>query len=203
MSFIYLIKAGDYYKIGMSSNVEKRVYSIQTEIPYEITQIHTFEADNPREAERFLHRIFRHKRINGEWFNLSTYDLSFLSTIAGYSDGSFTWSTVPLLDIDKDELLRENKTYKLPYRDEIIEITERQILEFLRMGWKRQENGKEPLTEKYWRKIHRPALKTAVYRGIINILVESGIIINRWQGRSGELALPPNEAILLLVQPEC
>lgn len=63
----YIIKSGDYYKIGMTSDWSKRAESYNTHNPnWEL--IETIEGD----YEHQLHHIFRDYRIKFEWFKFPT-----------------------------------------------------------------------------------------------------------------------------------
>ena len=72
---VYLLKAGDYYKIGQSSDLEKRVKSINVALPDKATLEHAISTDDPPGIEAYWHRRFAVHRANGEWFKLSKADV--------------------------------------------------------------------------------------------------------------------------------
>lgn len=83
--YLYVIRCvgSDYYKIGITNDVDKRIRQHQTGCPYKLKHIMTFESDfeDPygREIsylESFLHQNYRHLRVRGEWFELSYQHLS-------------------------------------------------------------------------------------------------------------------------------
>ena len=67
-----------YYKIGITTNIEKRLHGLQTVIPFfDIEIIATHYHDRHRDMERLLHRIYADKQLRtSEWFDLTSADLS-------------------------------------------------------------------------------------------------------------------------------
>lgn len=66
--------AGDYCKIGIAQNVEKRVKGVQTGCPLQVTLVHTTEL-LPREIASWIektthYRLKQHKTL-GEWFRIT------------------------------------------------------------------------------------------------------------------------------------
>jgi hypothetical protein len=68
--FVYILKSQEYYKIGITSNLERRVNSIQGGNPFEVEVVCAYRVKDSRTLEKYLHEgllAFRHKR---EWFKL-------------------------------------------------------------------------------------------------------------------------------------
>ncbi len=74
--YVYLMKFGRYYKIGRSSNVERRNYELGTKLPEDLKLIHKIRTDDPIGIESYWHNRFKDKRTRGEYFALSTEDIS-------------------------------------------------------------------------------------------------------------------------------
>ena len=74
-SYVYLMKSGQYYKIGKSDCVEKRNYEIGIKLPEKLKIIHKIKTDDPFGIEAYWHKRFESKRKNGEWFDLSSSDV--------------------------------------------------------------------------------------------------------------------------------
>ena len=84
--FIYVLKCGPHYKIGLSQNVDRRVEQLSVTPPFDVELIHTIETDDMFKLESFLHDKFSEKRKNGEWFELTEADVEYIKEL-GAQDG--------------------------------------------------------------------------------------------------------------------
>jgi hypothetical protein len=73
---VYLLRMGEFYKIGKSNDAGRRVYEIGLRLPEKHDLVHVIETDDPSGIESYWHRRFAAQRANGEWFRLSPDDLS-------------------------------------------------------------------------------------------------------------------------------
>jgi len=72
--YVYFIKAGKKgaIKIGKSNHPEKRLSELQTGNPYKLKLVAYIHCETEKDAfdmEKKMHRVFRKRRLNGEWFH--------------------------------------------------------------------------------------------------------------------------------------
>lgn len=73
--FLYVVRSGDYFKIGRTSNLTRRLAALRRQFPNEMSVIYTQCVADMVQSERTLHTIFGERRIHGEWFELTDADV--------------------------------------------------------------------------------------------------------------------------------
>ncbi len=80
--WVYIVQGVDgYYKIGMTTDMEKRLRALATNSHTPLTLVHAIKCRNCARAERKLHKQFSGKRGHGEWFRLNAADLAQLKSL--------------------------------------------------------------------------------------------------------------------------
>ena len=80
MGYVYLIKSGEYHKIGLTRRDPRtRLKEITT--PEGVSLIYVIETNDPEGLEQFLHNEFKDKRSNREWFKLNEEDIQWIKKI--------------------------------------------------------------------------------------------------------------------------
>jgi hypothetical protein len=75
---VYVVKSPYGYKIGKSKNLRERTRMFGVKLPFPIEVVLTGWYEDYSEAEIRFHQQFAHKRLEGEWFDLSQTDLDVL-----------------------------------------------------------------------------------------------------------------------------
>ncbi len=89
------------YKIGYTRRtIEKRIKEIKTGNGHDIYLVNSFKSEWGTKIESQLHRAYKSKKINGEWFDLTDEDVESFGDKCKYSH-------------DMMELITANNTYYL------------------------------------------------------------------------------------------
>lgn len=76
MDSVYILKVGEYYKIGITKNIRERIRHFQTGNPYKVELIALKECVDAANSEKAMHNQFCHNRRFGEWFELGADELA-------------------------------------------------------------------------------------------------------------------------------
>lgn len=76
---VYFIGCGEYVKIGVALDVDKRMRQLEATIPFPITLLGVTMGGQENEAQ--LHVRFAHLRHKGEWFRFEGELRDYISTL--------------------------------------------------------------------------------------------------------------------------
>jgi len=79
--YVYVVKFKDFYKMGRTKSLRKRLKTYDEMYPFKVEVLHTIQVDDYMQIETEILRKFRHRRIKGEWFKLSKTDLKQLNML--------------------------------------------------------------------------------------------------------------------------
>lgn len=82
--FVYFMRCGEFVKIGVANNPQKRKKEIETANPFAVELLATIPGGQKREAE--LHRQFKSCRYRREWFVYGDDIKRFLANIKNLKD---------------------------------------------------------------------------------------------------------------------
>jgi DNA segregation ATPase FtsK/SpoIIIE-like protein len=102
MRYVYLIRAGkDHYKVGIATNIGKRIKSLQTSNGNVIELITAIRLEHAAEIEKEMHESLRANKLNGgkEWFSLSPEQALDLAVLMNKS---------PRIDISDIQLMQQS-----------------------------------------------------------------------------------------------
>lgn len=72
--YVYILKSDFGYKIGCTGDLKQRVYYFGVKLPFDVTLHSYIKTKGHSNLEGRLHSLMKHKRIDGEWFDLSESD---------------------------------------------------------------------------------------------------------------------------------
>lgn len=110
---VYLIKSGNYLKIGYSNDVKKRLQNYTTHNP-DIVLLDTIEGDES--IEKMLHNLCKEFRLNNkqEWFHLNPFIIDVWNSL---KDSEFV--EIPKSEIDIEYI---NINYKEKFEETLSEL---------------------------------------------------------------------------------
>lgn len=66
--YLYFVRCGGYVKIGVTSDVERRMKDMKTHCPYDMQLLKVEE--NKEGLEEYYHNLYKDKHHRGEWFRI-------------------------------------------------------------------------------------------------------------------------------------
>lgn len=63
--YVYLMKSGQYYKLGRTNSVGRREYELTLQLPEQAVRVHAIRTDDPDGIEKYWHSRFADRRKGG------------------------------------------------------------------------------------------------------------------------------------------
>lgn len=83
--YIYLLNGGGYFKIGRTTDPDRRTRDLRIQLPFRASVVHTIRADDMELAELYFHTVFQRERANGEWFSLSDKQVDWFKSLGQWT----------------------------------------------------------------------------------------------------------------------
>jgi hypothetical protein len=68
--YVYVVKCGEFYKVGVADNYKHRIATLQAATPYPIEFVKAWQAKDAEFQERAIHGLLWRFHERGEWFKL-------------------------------------------------------------------------------------------------------------------------------------
>lgn len=80
--FVYLLQSPTgLYKIGKTADINNRLRTFNVKLPFEVEYRHIIRTSDRHALESELHLKYHHRRVNGEWFDLTDSDVAEICAI--------------------------------------------------------------------------------------------------------------------------
>ena len=119
--YVYLVRnpISNLCKIGITSDPRRRIKQLETTSGFMLQDLILLELeweyDEPAQyVEKYLHQYFKHKRVKGEWFNLSIKDILAIKNLFWEKiGGMYIWDNVKLYLLKSKQNETEQKTKRI------------------------------------------------------------------------------------------
>lgn len=83
--YVYLLSAvhdSTLFKIGRTNNPQNRLRTFNVKLPFAVEYLYIIKTDDMYALESILHHKFASKRLEGEWFKLSSEDVVYIKSLS-------------------------------------------------------------------------------------------------------------------------
>ena len=181
---VYILKTGkNLHKIGQTQDLQKRLAAYHTHLPVVFRIVRQYPAENITELEESLHIVFQHKRVKGEWFELTPDELIICDNIArNYALGKLQKQSKKYPDIEYSknvllQVMEANEKYLQDYS---------KIAEDLRLGLTTQE-----IWEHYEGAVNKTIIETV--RRLLKYQTPNSEFLSKWLHIANDLEMELTE----------
>lgn len=185
---VYILKTGRHlYKIGKTQDLQKRLAMYNTHLPIVFRVVRQYAAMNMDELEENLHIVFQHKRVKGEWFELSQDDLVICDNIArnyavsGLEKQSKKYREIHYSDDPLMQVMEANEKYLRDYS---------RIAEDVKLGLSTEE-----IFALYEGTVSKTTIETV--RRLLKYQTPNSEFLSKWLNVVNDLAAGMSEADIL------
>lgn len=83
--YVYLLRSiSGHYKIGHAADPANRLRTFNVKLPFEVEFECIIKTSDMRKLESDFHMKFQHRRVNGEWFSLSSADVEYIKAFSDH-----------------------------------------------------------------------------------------------------------------------
>lgn len=83
LGWVYVLKSGEFYKIGFTDNLKDRLQALQCASPYKIELVKAWQCADYRKQERIIHGLLWRFHERNEWFKLPVDTVVLIGACAG------------------------------------------------------------------------------------------------------------------------
>jgi hypothetical protein len=76
LGWVYLMRMGDYHKVGATGDLEERMRRLSSATPENLEYVHFMKTDDPFGIEAYWKKRFSAKQTKNEWFRLTVSDVA-------------------------------------------------------------------------------------------------------------------------------
>jgi predicted GIY-YIG superfamily endonuclease len=185
---VYILNTGrNLYKIGKTQDLHKRLAAYHTHLPVMFRVIRQYAALNMTDLEESLHIVFQHKRVKGEWFELTKDDLIICDNVArNYALQSLQkqhrkYTDIPISDNPLLQVMEANERYLQDYS---------RIVEDIRLGLNNDE-----VFELYEGTVRKSVIETV--RRLLRYRTPNSEFLGKWLRVVNELGEGVSESSIL------
>jgi hypothetical protein len=96
--YVYILKAHkpfeECYKIGRTGKLSNRLREFGVRLPYKVDLVCALKTHNMYGLEASLHERFAHRRLEGEWFQLTAEEVAEIRTFMLYRQAYDLWDAL-------------------------------------------------------------------------------------------------------------
>ncbi|NLR76996.1 GIY-YIG nuclease family protein [Chitinophaga eiseniae] len=185
---VYILSTGkNLYKIGKTQDLHKRLAAYHTHLPVMFRVIRQYAALNMTDLEESLHIVFQHKRVKGEWFELSKDDLIICDNIA---------RNYALQSLQK----QQRKYNELVFSDnpllQVMEANEKYLMDYSRIA----DDVELGLNNDEIFQLHEGTVNKAIIdtvRRLLKYRTPNSAFLGKWLRVVNELSNGTSEALIL------